>query len=190
MSLNLHEVLKNSYASRNKQKGAFKNQGYVYDSNLSNDNEQVYYNPSQRKLLFSVTGTHNLRDYGTDLWLAAGKLKDTKRYQEAKNILHRAKQKYHISNATLAGHSLGGLVQYIGNRNDKVYTLDKGATIGQKIRSNEKAYRTSGDLVSVLNANNRRMKTLKNPHIETGNFIIDSFNAHSVDNIKNSNIKI
>ena len=66
--------------------------------------EQVYYNPSQRKLLFSVTGTHNLRDYGTDLWLAAGK------YQEAKNILHRAKQKYHISNATLAGHSLGGLV--------------------------------------------------------------------------------
>ena len=181
MSLNLHEVLKNSYASRNKQKGAFKNQGYVYDSNLSNDNEQVYYNPSQRKLLFSVTGTHNLRDYGTDLWLAAGKLKDTKRYQEAKNILHRAKQKYHISNATLAGHSLGGLVQYIGNRNDKVYTLDKGATIGQKIRSNEKAYRTSGDLVSVLNANSRRMKTFKNPYIKTGNFII---------NIKNSNIKI
>ena len=79
---------------------------------------------------------------------------------------------------------------YIGNRNDKVYTLDKGATIGQKIRSNEKAYRTSGDLVSVLNANSRRMKTFKNPHIKTGNFIIDSFNAHSVDNIKNSNIKI
>ena len=67
MSLNLHEVLKNSYASRNKQKGAFKNQGYVYDSNLSNDNEQGYYNPSQRKLLFSVTGTHNLREDGTDL---------------------------------------------------------------------------------------------------------------------------
>jgi hypothetical protein len=68
--------------------------------------------------------------------------------------------------------------------------LNKGATIGQKTRSNEDAYRTSGDLVSLLNANSTRMKTLKNPHIRTSNFIVDAFNSHNVDNIKNKNILI
>ena len=40
------------------------------------------------------------------------------------------------------GHSLGGTIAgYIGGKGDTVKTLDKGATIGQKVRSNEKAYR-------------------------------------------------
>jgi len=42
MSLDLYDVLKNSYASQNKQKEAFKKDGYVYDQKLSNHNEQVY----------------------------------------------------------------------------------------------------------------------------------------------------
>ena len=114
MSLDLYDVLKNSYASQNKQKEAFKKDGYVYDQKLSNHNEQVYYNPNNKKLLMSVAGTHNISDIGTDIYLAAGHLKDTNRYKEAESVLHRAKQKYNIANATLAGHSLGGLVQYIG----------------------------------------------------------------------------
>jgi len=191
MSLDLHKVLKNSYASQKEQEHAFKNDGYLFDKKLSNHNEQVYYNPSKKKLLMSISGTHNISDVGTDLWLAAGKLKDTNRYKEADSVLKRAKQKYNISNVTLAAHSLGGAIgQYIASKNDRVYTLNKGATIGQKTRSNEHAYRTSGDLVSLLNANSTRMKTLTNPHIRTSNFVVDAFNAHNVDNIKNKNILI
>jgi hypothetical protein len=186
MSLDLYDVLNNSYASRDKQKKAFVKQGYVFDSDLSNHNEQIYYNPKQKKLFMSIAGTHNLKDVGTDLWLAAGHLKDTNRYKEAKSILDRAKQRYNISNATVSGHSLGGSVsQYIASGKDKVYTLDKGATIGQKTRSNETGYRTAGDIVSLLNANSTRMKTLKNPQIRS-NFI----QAHNVSNIQNSKIKI
>jgi len=190
MSLDLYDVLKNSYASQNKQKEAFKKDGYLYDQKLSNHNEQVYYNPNNKKLLMSVAGTHNISDIGTDIYLAAGHLKDTNRYKEAQSVLQRAKQKYNISNATLAGHSLGGLVQYIGSKNDKVYTLDKGATIGQKTRSNETAYRTKGDVVSLLNANSTRMKTLSNPQFRTNNFLRDAINSHNVDNIKGKNIFI
>ena len=192
--MDLHKVLKNSYASRKKQKKAFLKDGYRYDKFLSNDNEQVYYNPNNKKLLMSVAGTHNLSDFGTDIWLAGGLLKNTSRYKEAESTLKRAKQKYDVKNATISGHSLGGPIsQYIASKGDQVYTLDKGATIGQKTRSNEKAYRTSGDLISILNANSTRMKTLKNPQIRTGNFnniLKDAYNAHNVDNIKNENIMI
>ena len=39
-------------------------------------------------------------------------------------------------------------------------TLDKG--LFQKVRSNEKAFRTAFDPMSILNANSKRMKTLPN----------------------------
>lgn len=198
----LHKVLKNSYASKDKQKSAYKN--YVYDEGLSNGNQQVYFNPKNKKLLLSVTGTHNLSDWGTDAYLAAGKLKDTNRYKEADSILKKAKSKYNVNEATVAGHSLGGGIgQYIAGSNDKVFTLDKGATIGQKTRANENAYRSSGDVVSLLNANSTRMKTLKNnkaPGVYSavggliggplGYLAGQALESHNVDNIKNEKIFI
>ena len=187
--ISLHQALKNSYASRDKQKGAFKNQGYVFDSDLSNDNEQVYYNPNQKKLLYTVAGTHNLSDVGTDLWLLGGHLKDTNRYKEASRVLEKAKKRYNPQQTSIASHSLGGSIsQYIAGKNDKVFTLDKGATFGQKTRSNEKAFRTSGDLVSVLNANSKNMTTLRNPNYKTRILPIDILNSHNVDNIKKNKI--
>jgi hypothetical protein len=191
MSLNLHDVLNNSYASRDKQKGAFKNQGYVFDSDLSDINQQVYYNPREKKLLYSVKGTNplSLKDLGTDAYLAMGKLKDTNRYKEAEKKLQLAKTRYSPKDVVVAGHSLGGSIsQYIAGKNDKVYTLNKGATIGQKTRSNENAFRTKGDAVSLLNSNSTRMQTLKNPNIITKIRPVDALLAHNVSNIKKENI--
>ena len=193
--IKLHDIIKNSYDSKNKQVNAFQSQGYIYDPD-SNDNEQIYYNPKEKKLLFSVTGTHNLSDWGTDAYLGLGHLKDTNRYKEAEEKLKSAKKKYNVDNAVVVGHSLGGAVgQYIAGKDDKVYTLDKGATIGQKTRSNEDAYRTSGDVVSLLNANSTRMHTLKNPNMSYSGFgllgtLYDAFNAHSKDNIKDEDIYV
>ena len=187
--ISFHKAVKNSYASRDKQKEAFKNEGFVYDSDLSNHNEQVYYSPSQKKLLYTIAGTHNLSDVGTDLYLLGGHLKDTNRYKEAKTVLDKAKKRYNPQQTSIASHSLGGSVgQYVGSKNDKIFTLDKGATFGQKTRSNENAYRTSGDLVSVLNANSKRMTTLKNPNFKTGFLPLDIYNSHNIDNIKKNNI--
>jgi hypothetical protein len=79
---------------------------------------------------------------------------------------------------------------YIASKDDRILTLDKGATIGQKVRNNETHYRTSGDIVSLLNANSKHTKTLKNENIQTGILPIDTYNAHNVDNIKGTPIFI
>ena len=189
----LHDVLKNSY-SKNKAKSM---KGYNLDENLSNHNQQVYYNPTNKKLLYSITGTHqtnlfDFNDFGTDFALGAGKLKNTKRYKEADRTLKQAKQKYGVNKAMIAGHSLGGAIAgYVGNPDvDSIYTLDKGATIGQSVRKGEHAYRSKGDVVSLLNANDTNMKNLVNPNQQTGKFIKDGLDAHNVGNIKYSNISI
>ena len=158
---------------------------------LSNSNQQVYYNPKESKLLFNVSGTHNLADVGTDVYLALGKLKDTNRYKEAKNRLKQAKTKYNSNNTVITGHSLGGAVsQYIASKDDKVYTFNKGATINQKTRKNETAYRTEFDPVSLLVSNSKRVKTLPNLENSTGFIGNDLLKAHSTNTLKNQKNKI
>ena len=70
---------------------------------------------------------------------------------------------------------------------DKSTSLDKGATLFQPTQKNEKAYRTKGDVVSMLGTG---IKTLKNPNISTGILPIDALKAHNVNNIKTSKIFI
>ena len=203
--LQLHEVLKNGYR-KNKKTHL---RGYHLDQELSDHNKQVYYNPANRQAVYNVTGTHNLSDVGTDFYLLGGHLKDTSRYKKAHRGLRAAKAKYGPDvNVTITGHSLGGSIAgYIGDENDGVITLDKGATVGQKIRKQEKGYRTQGDIVSLFNKNNARMKTLHNESLqqhsthETMKHITNPWSyltsrmketndAHAVDQIENSDIAV
>ena len=208
--MELHTILKASYAKGNDQKNMLAKYGYQYDNKLSNQNQQIYYNPAENKLLNTVAGTHNLSDVGTDVYLAVGRLKDTNRYKEADRTLKSAKEKYKPSKTIVAGSSLGGSIAgYIGSNNDDIYTLNKGATIGQKVKSNENAYRTQGDIISLANANSKNMKTLKtddntllsnvvkttaltavHPFLGVVHGIRSGFNSHSVDSIKNKHIRV
>ena len=185
--LDLHDVLKNSYSSKHKENM----NGYKLDKELSNHNQQVYYNPDHKKLVVSVAGTHNLRDWGTDIYLGLGKLKDTNRYKEAKSVYDKAKNKYNPMQSMAVGHSLGGTIaNYIASGNDKAYGLDSGYTIGQTSRNNSKQFRSSGDVVSALGANQRNMTTLKSPNIRTGIGLVDALRSHNVDNIGGSGIVV
>jgi hypothetical protein len=186
--LNLHDVLKNSYASPSQQASFGADKGYVFDKDLSNHNQQVYYHPQDKKLVVSVAGTHNASDVLTDARLMAGGLKNTDRFKQAQSTLQNAKNKYGVDSATIAGHSLGGSVaSYIGGSKDKVYTLDKGQTIGNTNNVNEKAYRSAGDVVSLLGAN--KIKTIGKGNVLTGG-ITGALSSHNVSNIKNSGIII
>jgi len=196
MSVSLYDALKSSYGDR-RSKEKLKNAGYNYDSMLSNHNQQVWYNPNDKKMLFNVAGTHNLKDWGTDLYLALGSLKNTNRYKEAQNTLNEAKRKYGNNIKTnITGHSLGSSIgQKITskNDNDKFYGLDAGYTIGQKTRSyngNQQHYRTDGDIVSLLGSGAKNMTTLKNPNLKTGIVPLDVLKSHNVENIKDENIFI
>jgi len=182
----LHEVLKLSYANRDLQQKGLKHHGFNYDSRFSNDNHQVYYNPNEQKMIFSVTGTNKPSDWGTNAYLAMGKLKETDRYNQSHRILREAKDYYKPKNVSVIGHSLGGTIgSYISSPDDKVYTLDKGITIGQGYRPNEQAYRTKHDVVSILGVNNKNMTTLENK-----NLFKNIITNHNIDNIKNEKIFI
>jgi len=238
----LYDSLRIGYLpSETKQGQEMSKYGYQIDKGLSNENQQVYYNPENKKLLYNVTGSHNLGDWiNSDLKLALGvrkndgkpiiergieKLlpeswkkgfdrkyenvfggfKDTDRYKQADETLKQAKAKYNPAETAVTGHSLGGrIVQDIAKGGDKVYALDAGQTLGQKVKGgpNRNIYRTAGDVVSGASAWSHNVQTLTNPHtsriipaVFSGNpesiavaGAIDAFNAHNIENIKGSNI--
>jgi hypothetical protein len=242
--LSLYDSLRVGYiGNENKQGKEMGKYGYQIDKKLSNENQQVYFNPETKKLLYNVTGSHNVSDWvNSDLKLALGirknegkpiiergieallpnswkkgfdrgyenvfgGFKDTTRYKEADETLKKAKAKYGPAETTITGHSLGGrIVQDIAKKNDKVYALDSGQTIGQKVKGgpNRNIYRTAGDVVSGASAWNHNVTTLTNPHLSkilpavsmvtkdpravavAG--AIDAYNAHSIENIKGSDI--
>jgi len=146
--VNLHSVLKAGYGNKKKQEAFAVEHGYIRDP-MSNDNQQIYFHQPSKSLLVNVTGTHNIKDVGTDVALVAGKLQDTKRFKEAKQAIASAKQKYGVDTATLTAHSLGGgdIVSIAGAGNKNVKTiqgkqkLGGGLGITGKIRNTLEAHK-------------------------------------------------
>jgi hypothetical protein len=185
----LYDVLKSSYGHEDSKK-KLESKNYILDKELSSHNQQVYYNPENKKMIYSVTGTHNINDLGTDLMLMGGKLKDTKRFKEAKTTLEKAKEKYDNPYTTVTGHSLGGSIASKLS-GDKIISLDKASEIGATTRANEINLRTRGDLVSIFSSGNRNTHTLNHGgrNLLSGN-PLDYLAAHKVDNIKKYNFMI
>ena len=185
----LFDVLNNGYKDKKKKNKNLN--GYVMDKQLSNKNYQTYYDPKNKKLLFNVTGTRpTASDWLNNINLGLGiGFKESKRYKESHHGLREAKQKYNVENATVTGHSKGGLISnYISSKGDKVITLDKATTIGGKSREGSKDYRTNGDVVSLLASTRHNTINLSNPNKQTGNIVHDILNAHDIKNIKNEKL--
>jgi hypothetical protein len=183
----LYDVLHNSYKSNDK---ASKNiNGYELDEELSNDNHKVYYNPNEtdnKKILISYRGTQNLDDIKTDAYVAVGKLRDTKRYDQSVDVLKKAKGKYGQSGATLTGSSLGGsIASATATDKDRVITYNQGNGLfgsNHNVKSKDNThYRTKGDLVSFLGIH--KSKTLNNDNLKP-----DFLNSHNLRNIKGKRI--
>lgn len=185
--LSLFHLLRASYGREK-----LKRFGYRLDDTLSNEHNKVWFNPAAgegKKLIVTVAGTNptHLADLATDMYLAAGHLRDTDRFKSAKETLQLAKQRYGETRATVAGHSLGGsIAQMAGSRGDHIYSLDAGYTVGQHTKGS--AYRVSGDVVSILGAANRGETTLANPYTQTGVLPVDALRAHNVDAIRRAHI--
>jgi len=193
MSVKLYDALKSSYGDKKSKKNLEK-AGYIKNNKLSNHNQSVYYNPAENKTMVNVAGTHNLKDVVNDVYLAFGGLKKTDRYKQAKNTLEKAKNEYNGSDVIITGHSLGGSIsQKIGGKNDKVYSLNSGYTIGSKTKGdkqNQNNYRVVGDVVSLLSSGAKNINTIKNKNEATGFIGTDILKSHNVENIKNSNIYV
>lgn len=162
--------------------------GYSLDKTLSNHNNQVYYNDKKHDLIYNVSGTHNLKDWGTNLALITGNLKKTERYMESHKGLRTAKEKYKIDGVTVTGNSLGGgIASLIHGKNDKSFTYNKASSFGQKERPSENSFRVANDVISLFNANNKNTKTLKNNVLPS---IKNSYLSHSTNHLKKHNISI
>ena len=157
--INAYDAMKNSYAKQEDQEKFGSDKGYVYDRELSNDNQQIYYNPDSGKLLYSIAGSHTVQDIKTDFDLMRGKLKDTKRYKEAEDRFNLAKQKYQPKETVAYGTSLGGGIASNLDA-DRIITLNKANAPFAKTGSREVAIRTQGDIVSLFGANAKHMNTI------------------------------
>lgn len=181
----LYTILKNGYRFA-RGEDIVEIPGYILDSLLSNHNQQVYYNPSSKHLLYNINGTHNISDIWTDYRLLEGFLKSTGRYQEAHHLLRQAKEKYRPENTHIYGHSLGGAIAgYIAPSTDQVTTVNKGATIGQSIRPNETALRFENDIPSLLTLTNPHMVTLpvSDPLGDEAHFWDHILHVHSLERL-------
>jgi uncharacterized alpha/beta hydrolase family protein len=191
--MNLSDVLAVGYKKEEEQQKYFSDNNYIRDNQLSNADNQAYFNKNENKLIFNVTGSHKIKDFlFTDPLLAFGGIKLTDRYKQSDKLLKEAKKKYQPEKTTVVGHSLGGSIAGLIGTGDDVFTLNKGSTIGSTIRTNEKAYRSGGDVISLLNSGSKRIKTLKNPnenYFKNG-LLGQIYQAHNLKNIQNSNILI
>ena len=180
-NVDLHAAMKNSYARPKDQKTFGIEQGYSYDPELSNDNQQVYWNPESKKLLFSVTGTHNLSDIGTDIKLMTSGVESTQRYREANRTLAKAKAKYSPEETTAYGTSLGGSIVSKLKDVDRKVTLNKAHLPFEKTGKREQAIRSSGDIVSVFATGGKHVHTIAKGDLTNP---ATWLNAHNSDSIK------
>jgi hypothetical protein len=181
----------NSVGNRNasESRNNLVSQGYIKDQSLSNRNNQVYYNDKKKDLIYNVRGSNSIKDIPTNIALATGFLKSTKRYMDSHQGLRQAKEKYKIDGVTITGESLGGgIASLISGKNDRVSTYNKATAPFQKSRKNENSYRVRGDAVSLFNANQKNVKTLDNKYDVMPSVATNILNAHSADNLKDKNI--
>lgn len=194
--ITLYKALKLGYTRDSaKQAQALKKYGYVLDRELSSPRENVVaWNPFQKKLLYISQGTDpkSSKDIQTDIALATGGLKQTKRYQEEKNALLKAQHKYGAAaeQVHLIGHSMGGAtVNLLAPSGSHAITYNAAYTPGQKARETTHNYRTAGDVVSFLapKENTTTLGSEAPPTIPTVNSILK---AHSLENIKQAKIYV
>jgi hypothetical protein len=201
--LKLYKALKIGYLrNEKKQQKALKRFGYQIDTNLSDGRERVIaFNPQTKKVLFIENGTDpkNLKDLETDVVLAFGGIKQTKRYEDSKNALLKAHEKYKDAQFILTGHSLGaGILNYNAKSNDQVVNYNPAYSIGNhKVRDNIQNYRTEGDIISSMapNKNTTLLKPIQEEEKKTkinGEIITevverpnDLLSRHELENIKN-----
>lgn len=192
--LSLYKALKLGYL-RNEKKQAkrLKRFGYIIDTDLTNNERMVAYNPLTHKVIFVSNGsetnpiTHPLqftKDWSHNiLGIGTNKFNETIRYKQEEQAYNKTREKYKDAKVVLVGHSQSGnTVSSIVKPTDSAITLDP-AIFNQKPKQNVHNFRVEGDIVSAF-AND--VKTLPNP-IKS---ITNPFQPHDIENIKNQPIFI
>ena len=148
----LRAILEASMQNQKQAAEGLRKHGFAYDHDLSTNEAKVFVN---RNGVPSIAhrGSKRVSDFVfDDLGLLVGN-KNTRRFNNATDLTAKVEQKYGKP-ANQYGYSLGGaLAENSASSNAKVRTFNKGVglgDIGKSIGSNQRDFRTSGDLVSAL----------------------------------------
>ena len=145
----------------------------------------VAFNPTNKKLLYVSNGTDfsNSVDVQNDILGAVGGQRHSRRREEEKNTLLKAKKELNPAHTTLVSHSLGSqYTNYIASPEDNVIQYNPYYTAGAKARKNVENYRTKNDVVSSF-APKENTHFLKTPSS-------NPVSAHNIDNIRDAPIFI
>lgn len=149
----IKDLINTGYASPRSEKQMLSKLGLTKDTSLSNGKDKVYVDKKGKaSVVYKGTNPLDPRDLLTDAALLVGLEKYTPRFQNAKKLADKAKQKYGTNNVSGVGHSLGGSLAESSGLKER-YTYNKGVGlggIGKQMRRGEHDYRAPNDIVSVL----------------------------------------
>jgi len=170
-----------SYKKPDKRKDLGK---FRYDKDLSDNENAVYVNDEDKKVIVAFRGSVNKKDLMTDLKLAVGGIKNTERYGDTINLVRKVIDMYPDYKIEFTGHSLGGTLAIEMNLispTKKAVVFNAGHTPLRKKATHIndiRYYTTKGDVVSNLGLN-----SYKDVRIMKGN-LQNPIKAHSLSNFK------
>lgn len=187
--LDLKNVLKTTYQSKNKADTYFNSHDYYREKEFSNISNRAYVNPNKKEVVLTYRGTKNLiNDVPADLDILLG-TRDLfgTRQREARKLYNNIKEKFPEHKIKITGNSLGGfLASNVSNdKTDTIKTHNKGQGLYNFIetpKTNEIHYRNPIDLISVVGS-------LKTNVQNVGNIELNPLYAHSISSLPNKPIE-
>jgi len=145
---------------------------FVLDSKLSTAEAKVYVNKDKREVVVSNRGTKGITDWVNNAAYIAGKYDLTPRFQRAKALQLKVKQKYPQYKITNIGHSQGGVITKKlndANLTDAVININPASLpLERKSKKNETTIKSEADVISVFHRPKKGDVILKD---KTGNVL-------------------
>jgi hypothetical protein len=186
----IRDLLQGSYSRNTEARELGEKNKMRLDESLSNAEQKLFVDEKGNPTI-AYAGSRKISDWlVTNPLLALGLEKYSTRFRDSKKLMDNVRNKYKKP-STILGHSLSGAItEYVGNKNDKLITVDKGVgfgDIGKTIPKNQTDIRASNDIVSLLN-NTQHNKGKKITIKDKSNFNI--LKAHDYRKLEKLNNKI
>lgn len=136
--------------------------GYGLDTEFSGPDRSVFTKGDKAYVAFRGTDPLNIADLGTDVMIALGMERNTRRFAASLDVTRKVIDKYGLENVELTGHSLGGTqAMYVNDQTGaKASVFNPGAFVFQAVEgyvdrlfghgSNATIYSTTLDPISLL----------------------------------------
>lgn len=151
----LKTILNASYESNPVAKEQLENKGYVFDEELSNKKQKVFYDPETMTPKIVFKGTTDANEWLRNPLLAFGLERFDPEFKKAQKVTKQVTEKYD-NKPDVFGHSRGSSkASYVSNLANKVYTYNKPSNLFESrifktSRPNEMNFRSTFDPVSAL----------------------------------------